>query len=131
EADLSFARFRHRQLGQGQRLGVLLESAQLRKNHGLHGGRAHGPTLPDRAVAREALTTPALLSQRERREKDRAAKKAPLLLSPLSLRERGVRGVRASKGMSVTILASCVSSGRWSTSCRWLSPASGRHPASR
>jgi len=67
--------------------------------------------LPDRAVAREALTTPALLSQRERREKNRTAK-APLLLSPLSLRERGVRGVRASKGMSVTILTSCVSSGR-------------------
>jgi len=42
---------------------------------------------------REALTSPALLSQRERREKNKKAGSR----SPLSLWERGVRGVRASK----------------------------------
>src|SRR5262245_45060347 len=46
----------------------------------------------------EALTTPALLSQRERREKDRNAFFFVFSCSPLSPRERGVRGVRASEG---------------------------------
>src|SRR6185295_4706385 len=48
--------------------------------------------------AREALTSPALLSQRERREKDGEKSLFFWLCSPLSLRERGVRGVRASEG---------------------------------
>src|SRR5262245_39625400 len=51
-----------------------------------------------RRYAREALTTPALLSQRERREKDRNTFFFVFSCSPLSLRERGVRGVRASEG---------------------------------
>jgi hypothetical protein len=45
----------------------------------------------------EALTSPALLSQRERREKE-FENKGVSSCSPLSLWERGVRGVRASKG---------------------------------
>ncbi len=49
----------------------------------------------------EALTTPALLSQRERREQDEEerAKGFFLALFPsLPLWERGARGVRASEG---------------------------------
>jgi len=45
----------------------------------------------------EALTSPTLLSPRERREKDEEI----CFLSPLSPRERGVRGVRASEGTSL------------------------------
>jgi len=49
------------------------------------------PDLPS-----EALTSPALLSQRERRENSRKA-----VISPLSPWERGVRGVRASEGREI------------------------------
>jgi hypothetical protein len=48
------------------------------------------------AVPSEALTSPALLSQRERREKNRNTDL--FSCSPLSLWERGARGVRASEG---------------------------------
>jgi hypothetical protein len=51
-------------------------------------------------VPSEALTSPALLSQRERREKK--TKEGAFSYSPLSLWERGVRGVRASEGRTVS-----------------------------
>jgi hypothetical protein len=52
---------------------------------------ACAPSLP------AALTTPALLSQRERREKSGRKQAVVVVFSPLSLRERGAGGVRASK----------------------------------
>ena len=56
----------------------------------------------------EALTTPALLSQRERREKNWLNGFIYWLRSPLSLWERGARGVRASEGIWVLLLlAAC------------------------
>jgi hypothetical protein len=59
-----------------------------------------------RGVPSEALTSPALLSQGERREKDGEITFQRFFLgfiSPLSLWERGVRGVRASEGIAPSL----------------------------
>src|SRR6185295_722835 len=63
-------------------------------------GTTNVPSRVPRPPPSEALTTPALLSQRERREKngETTGQGFSWLCSPLSPRERGVRGVRASEG---------------------------------